>query len=100
MKNLFLIAILALMIGCSGSTNNEESKYKEAIITGVDMRKCLCCGGWFIKIDSVEYNFATIPEGAEVNLNTESLPLTVLIQYNLRTEGCTNIIDITRMKKK
>jgi hypothetical protein len=100
MKKILMLIILVSFLGCSGSTNNDDSKYKEATITGADYRKCMCCGGWLIDIDTLHFNFNNLPDGSQINLEQEKFPLPVLVQYNTRTEGCANIIDITHIKKR
>ena len=73
----------------------EESNNYESIgiITGQDPRMCPspCCGGWFIKIDSLTYEFDSLPDNSNINLAKETFPLVVKLDWQLfNTIGCPN----------
>ncbi len=95
-----LLVLFLCLTACTDTNNNNDSDLKSAIITGPDYRKCMCCGGWFIEIDNVQYNISTIPDDSQINLEKETFPLAVLVSFNKRTTGCENIIDIIKIKKK
>lgn len=54
-----------------------------ATITGPDLRMCACCGGWYITIDGINYEFESLPVDAKINLQTEKFPVTVKIDWQL-----------------
>lgn len=72
-------------------------------ITGQDVRMCPspCCGGWFIKIDSLIYEFDTLPDNSGINLEKETFPLVVKLDWQVSdTSGCPNKrITIQRIAK-
>jgi len=59
-------------------------------ITGQDVRICpsTCCSGWFINIDSLTYEFDTLPTSSNINLEKETFPLIVKLDWQL-----SNIIE-------
>ena len=42
-----------------------------------------CCSGWFIKIDSLMYEFDTLPTNSNINLEKETFPLMVKLDWQL-----------------
>jgi hypothetical protein len=99
MKKLFLLLIIFFatsVISC------EKKKYENTgIITGSDMTMCACCGGYLIEIDGNKYRFekAELPSGFTF-VDTQ-LPLTVELNWELKTGVCTgfNWIKISDIKK-
>ncbi len=62
-----------------------------AMITGPDVRMCACCGGWFILISGISYEFDTLPAGSSLDLQQAKFPLTVEIDWQLSDlTGCPN----------
>ena len=53
------------------------------IITGPDLRMCACCGGWYIRIDGISYEFDSLPSDSKINLQNEKFPVTVKIDWQL-----------------
>ena len=72
------------------------------IITGPDIRACACCGGWFIQIDSITYEFDTLPDDSDINLEKETFPLFVKLDWQMKGAGAcpSNRIIIQRIKKE
>ncbi len=54
-----------------------------ATITGPDLRMCACCGGWYILIDNINYEFEFLPSDAKIDLQTEKFPVVVKIDWQL-----------------
>ncbi len=87
-----------MVIGQSNFTNN-------GIITGSDLRKCICCGGLMITFDSNPLPYAApfkLIENAEhldIKPN-DKFPLYVQIVWHTDTlKGCNNII-VDKMTRK
>jgi|GEM_PF-1033179 len=60
-----------------------------AVITGPDARMCACCGGWFIVISGISYEFDALPASSSLNLQQAKFPLTVKIDWQLSDlTGC------------
>jgi hypothetical protein len=70
-------------------------------ITGPDIRDCACCGGWYIKIDTAEYEFASLPVNSNIDLQTEIFPLKVKLDWQLADRpGCPyRFVAILRVAK-
>jgi hypothetical protein len=66
-------------------------------ITGPDYRMCPspCCSGWFIEIDSLTYEFDSIPANANINLQKETFPIPVKLDWKLSDKIVCPIKRIT-----
>jgi hypothetical protein len=89
-KYRFLIGFCLIFLGflsCEQLKENDDHEtYKSiGIITGPDFRLCPspCCGGWFIKIDSLTYEFDFLPANSDINLQKETFPLVVKLDWQL-----------------
>lgn len=60
----------------------------QGTITGGDYRKCMCCGGWFIKIKNDRYRFYQLPEKSGIDLKEEKFPLEVQLNWEKDTAAC------------
>jgi hypothetical protein len=104
MKTKIVAGVFVIIFGIiSCHKENYSSVYTSSgVITGPDIRACVCCGGWFIKIDTLTYEFNNLPEGSSINLETETFPLSVKLNWQPAVTGaCTaNRIVITKIKKE
>jgi hypothetical protein len=104
MKKLLIGLFLSLIFATSCKeqnvpfpTNDYQSK---GIITGGDPRDCACCGGWFIEIDTSRYRFNSLPDSSGINLEKETLPLKVKLDWKKSDHICLgDEIIVTRIKK-
>jgi hypothetical protein len=97
-----IAAILLLAPGltfCQRETDNFKSR---GTITGPDVRDCACCGGWYIKIDTSQYEFDTLPAGTNVDLQKDIFPIHVKLDWQLSAQlPCPDKrIIITRIIKE
>lgn len=73
----------------------------QAKILEPDYRMCVCCGGWFIKIDNDTLRFYELPSDCNIDLNTETLPIEVELNWEKDKNDCLGdeiIIDAIRKK--
>ena len=97
---LLLGAFLMIsLFGCKKPNTNDFQS--TGIITGADYKMCACCGGWYILIDNVTYEFETLPAGSTIDLQNETFPITVKLEWKLSTKPtCTykniNILKIVK----
>lgn len=101
MKTTRLIIILLLISGLSLCTKESDNYKSLGIILGPDVRDCACCGGWYIKIDTTEYEFDTLPDNTNIDLQKEIFPLNVKLDWQLSDRlPCTDKrIIISRITK-
>lgn len=95
-----ICAFFILLICCH---KENASDYKSSgIITGPDYRMCACCGGWYIQIDTTTYEFTSLPDKSNINLETETFPISVKLDWQLANlTGCPGAkIVIQRIKKE
>ena len=86
------------MIAC----NKENGDYRSVgTITGVDGTMCGCCGGWVIYIEDIRYLIDSMPTDSNIDLATETFPITVKLDWQLVSTGCSafNRITVQRIKK-
>jgi len=96
MKNLIFIVLTSLLlVSCSNDSDNDFNS--EGLITGIDLRLCACCGGYFIEIEDVVYNFTDEFPNKE-SLDLENLPLKVKLNWELKSGGCDNFITISAIE--
>jgi hypothetical protein len=94
MKHKTVLGICLIVLGFLCCQKEGNYKYESiGIITGQDARMCPspCCGGWFIKIDSLTYEFDSLPDNSNINLAVEKFPLVVKLNWQLsNTVECPN----------
>lgn len=81
----------------------EKTSYKNTgTITGQDMTLCACCGGYFITIEGIQYRFEKTELPAGFTFSDNQLPLQVELDWNLKTDVCSNFnrITISKIRKK
>lgn len=105
MKQLLIILIVLMAAGLT-SCKKEKLSLIPAVITGYDMRKCMCCGGLMINFqnDTTPYsgNFylvANDPAEFGIDINS-SFPVYVEVDWKVDTSGCPGKIRITQLKKR
>jgi len=60
-------------------------------LTGADLRMCACCGGWFVTIDGILYQFYALPSGSSLDLQKETFPVTVKMDWQISDQAaCPN----------
>ena len=80
MKKIIFAGIFIILIisSCSADENDNMS---DGIITGIDVRECSCCGGYFIAIKDSTYRFYTLPAGNGVELENPVFPIYVKLEW-------------------
>jgi hypothetical protein len=97
-----LVVFLLFASGIAMCSKETERFGSKGIILGPDLRDCVCCGGWYIRIDSSEYEFDSIPEESGIDLQKESFPLNVRLDWKLndRTACPFKRIDVIRIARE
>ena len=91
MKYKIVLGICLMFFGFIYCQKENSHNYKSiGTITGQDVRMCPspCCSGWFINIDSLTYEFDTLPTNSNINLEKETFPFIVKLDWQL-----SNIIE-------
>jgi hypothetical protein len=61
----------------------------------------MCCGGWFIEIESDTFRFDKLPDGSDLQIIPDDLPLDVLVEWKKRDEPCLgDEIDLIKISLK
>jgi hypothetical protein len=94
-----LIIGIIVTLACSNMADNTNYK-SSGVIIGADLRMCICCGGWKIIIDSVTYNFDSIPSSSNFTLQKRTFPIPVKLDWELKNAGCPNWITVQRITKE
>ena len=80
-KSVAVILLFTLELAlCRKETDNFKSR---GIITGPDLRDCACCGGWYITIDTTDYEFDSLPVNSNIDLGKETFPVYVKLDWQL-----------------
>jgi hypothetical protein len=91
---------------CKKETSNSSNgtitggHQSEGTITGLNPGACMCCGGWSIIINNKEYEFFSLPANSTINLNVETFPLKVVVDWKLSPTECVNYLIILESIKK
>lgn len=77
-----------------------------AIITGVDYRKCACCGGLMItfsndpKPNSAAFSdIRQMPSNSGIDQNSE-FPIYVKVKFSTSSVNCGNYVDISELERR
>jgi hypothetical protein len=85
MKQFFVIAVLlSLAVACA----KEDKTLDSAIITGLDPRDCMCCGGWFIEINDTTRRFDQLPADCLIDFTAASYPMKVRAEWKKKDTLC------------
>ncbi len=85
MKSLLLTLFLAmLLMGCKKDRGYQDS----GTVIGMDYRKCMCCGGWFIEIDKDTLRFDVLPEEVSINFDSIGYPVEVYLDWHHKDPKC------------
>jgi hypothetical protein len=82
-------------------SSKDKNDYKsEGKIMGADRGMCICCGGWDIQINKVNYQFDSLPPNTNIDLQGSKFPIFVKLDWKLNNTGCKNRISILRISRK
>ncbi len=105
LKTIPLWGMAMLLFACQEEI--KPIKGEEAIITGYNALRCMCCGGYMITLSGDETPFAEPyfqwqpgPEHEDLDLDN-NLPLHVKINYTLDPDRCTiseGWIEVSKIK--
>jgi hypothetical protein len=86
---------------CTNSSDSDIKLYKsDGIITGYDLRECVCCGGWFIDIADSTYRFYEVPKDSYIFFEVETYPIKVKLDWKKSPTPCMgDEIIVERIKK-
>lgn len=101
MKALQTLIVGFILVAVFAACHKDEHTYQSTgTITGPDYRECICCGGYFIEMNDSTYNFETLPDGTDIDLNTAEFPVPVKLDWSYdRKCGDIQYISISRIEK-
>jgi hypothetical protein len=80
--NLTIICIIIFgFINCHKDNNTDYKSHGK--ILGPDYRTCACCSGYYIQIDSLTYEFDSIPTNSNIYLQKDTFPINVKLDWQL-----------------
>ena len=99
MKIVIFCIIISGFYYCHKDNDDYKSKGK---ILGPDFTMCICCGGYYIQIDTLTYEFDALPNNASINLQKDTFPIFVKLDWQLspKTACPNNRITIQRITKE
>ncbi|MDC1324684.1 hypothetical protein N8216_01475 [Flavobacteriaceae bacterium] len=85
-----------LFTSCSNDDDSQAQFESTAIISGLDMTLCGCCGGWIIDINEQELGkrFSQLPQNSNIDLQNSTFPLSVQLNWSESNEYCGQGITI------
>ena len=92
---LIALAMVVFLAFC-----NKEDEMDKGIITGLDPRDCMCCGGWFVVINDNTWRFDQIPEECTIDFSTAVYPMDVKLEWIKKIPHCLgDEIVVTKLVK-
>ena len=91
-----------LFLGIALSCENNDHEFQStALITGTDLRYCMCCGGYLITLEDSTFNFDSLPSASGIDLTTETFPVAVELDWSYDKKcGSIQYIKIERIEKQ
>jgi len=74
--------------GLTGTLKKTVSITDQGTITGMDPRMCVCCGGWWIRIQNDTLRFDQVPAGSQALLENAVFPLPVRVKWTKKVPRC------------
>ncbi len=99
------MVIIAVMSALANATCQKEiTPDYNAIITGFDSRKCVCCGGLMINFDGETKpyvgNFKLVDNFADLSISeSDKFPIYAKVEWKPDTTNACNHIVITKFKR-
>ncbi len=89
------IASFLLLSACSDDGNSSDSEYTttDGVLIGRDFRKCFCCGGWFVEMQTDTMRIWNMPSGFADKPENKDLPVDVRFGWKDMEEGCGEEMD-------
>lgn len=91
-----LLGMVMLLTACQETTLAFDSTTEEGLITGLDARRCMCCGGYMITLtDNAEpyaepyFQWRPAEDFDEIDLETADFPIKVSFKYRLDEDACS-----------
>jgi hypothetical protein len=102
LKKTAIISGIFLLFTLSFCHKENGTYRSEGTILGPDIRMCACCGGWYIRIDTTTYEFDSLPAGSGIDLEKETFPLKVRVDWTyLERAACPyRRIEIQKINKE
>lgn len=88
MKRIVASLILIFLIAIVSCSAENELYSSSGTITGIDVRECACCGGYFIEIGEVTYRFFNLPDNSKLNLENPTFPIYVNLDWIKDPNAC------------
>ena len=89
MKSILFPLLCALLIA-TGCASELTTCQDTGLITGLDPRRCACCGGYFIELADTTYRvaYADFPVEVAQALEAQGYPLEVHLDWEPANDPC------------
>ena len=82
MKKIQNLAIIfTIFLFAAACRKNDDGMETDAMIIGIDGRKCSCCGGWWLDINGDSLRTLNFPGDFAAQIDLNNLPMPVKIQW-------------------
>ena len=100
MKAFVYLGII-IFLAVTGSKDPSNCDH-EGFITGIDSRKCACCGGYRIETDGESFLCDSIPQKKEITGRDDNVnyPVPVFLSYRAAKKCPSNRIEILCIRKR
>lgn len=96
----FLFLLVFSLWSCQ--SDEEASPLDSAIIHGLDVANCGCCGNWLIQFDGTPFShhsqFTELPPDSDIDLENATFPLAVKVDWEVDSSSFCNFILIKEIE--
>jgi hypothetical protein len=101
MKRIIHTLILIFLITIASCSTEDDLFRSTGKITGIDVRECSCCGGFYIEIDNTTFRFYDLPKNSRLNLDNPTFPIYVKLDWTNDANACLgDEIIVSRIEKR
>jgi hypothetical protein len=100
-----LVSVVLMIILTTCDRNSKDEFMAKGVVTGFDYRKCGCCWGWLINLNSDSTELITVdsrfidkrPDNLVLD-STTVFPIFIWLDYTNSPANCGQAINITRFE--
>ena len=101
MKKIIAAALLIVSFSIVSCSLGGDDSMSNGTISGIDIRECACCGGFFIEIDNITYRFYDVPPNSKLNLVNPTFPIYVKLDWTKDANACLgDEIIVSRIEER
>lgn len=105
-KTIWIPVVLGLLAifgwqGCCHHDDGDGFCGKKGVVIGIDFRKCVCCGGYFIEVEGDTLRSWNLPQPFMDEIAGEDFPISVYLEWQPAATPCLgDEIEVSCIRKR